>query len=668
MERDGTIQIFYSDDIDIEQSIAAHCLPVFTGVTLCISGITNIIRRAQINKLIPGGGGTYVKALERPTDKMRYVDNFNRTGEADPPIQLVWDCLEFGGRFNEARYQVQLPWLERRAMEAHSPHNANANSQLPHPRAPPATTYEDDDDGDEFAPVKQHLPDVTLQLWGNLLKARGYEVASGGVMLSPGKARQMAVQERAAAGDELPEGGSRSVLSSFRRANSYVAPRMLREPSSAGAGPSRLPFGHSGSVNGNSTANGAGTSSSHAKRLGEGDATQTTDDAATAPAPNAAPADEPSTVFAGFKFLLRGETDTAPVRGAIEGVGVIVRLVSGSALYLAEPSSVACARYRTECWLECCLFADYLCAPSTHVSFVPLGVSLPVPGADRITLSFSGLDTSEACWVRRLLKALGAKYVRGRQWGVPVVDMGWLAAMAQHGAVPDMQAFLVLPSDATGEAELDVPAEGRKGKVKEKAEMMQDITNSYDSQDSQPKQEVFFLPPPPLARPSFGNPGPAGVPAAHRHPGEARCGADAFDAQPAKAAPVDGHASSSSSSSAHPGPCSGTGASAVRCAATFSAALRVTSSLPARVPSSASPSSLHRGVSVSLPKISDERTKALQESITSLLGKLPAVPEDDAPALGRAGKRDIAVVNSAWQPSGASSPLRILAYTLSRAA
>ncbi|KAJ6530367.1 hypothetical protein DFH09DRAFT_1370743 [Mycena vulgaris] len=762
----------HGDDVDVEQvrfiariylstthrryspqSIAAHRLPVFTGVTLCISGITDIVRRTQINKLITAGGGTYVKALERPvrvthllcsgedeTDKMRYADKFNRAGEADPPIQLVWeewfwDCLEFGGscfpfancacdadaatgRFDEARYQARLPRPERRgaslphpvfnltdellphtATEAHSPHNANANAkgnpQLPHPRAPPATAYEDDDDGDEFAPVKQRLLDVTLQLWGSLLKARGYEVAGGGVMLSPGKARQMAVQERAAAGDELPEGGSGSVLSSFRRANSYVAPRttaaaaprMSREPSSAGAGPSRLPFGRSGSSNDNSAANAAGPSSSRAKRFGEGDAAQAADDVAPAPAPapNAAPADEPSTVFAGLKFLLRGETDTAPVRGAIEGAGgtvigergaeldvdyVIVRLVSGSALYLAEASSVARARYRTECWLERCLFADYLCAPSTHVSFVPLGVSLPVPGADRITLSFSGLDTSEACWVRRLLKALGITLAPAfsRHTTHLLCPGGTGAKYARalaHGAVPDVQAFLVLPGDAAGEAELDVPAEGRKGKGKEKEkaeETMQDITNSYDSQDSQPKQEVFFLPPPPPARPSFGNPGPAlGFVPPEGSPGKRGAAPMPSTPSPLKRRQSTGtpsrsrpttplaliaHAvptptqSSSSSSSARPWAQALARARAqVRRAATFGAASRVTSSSPARVPSSASPSPLRRGVSVSPPKISDERTKALQESITSLLGKLPAVPEDDAPALGRAGKR-----------------------------
>ncbi|KAJ7226653.1 hypothetical protein B0H12DRAFT_241708 [Mycena haematopus] len=75
------------------------------------------------------------------------------------------------------------------------------------------------------------------------------------------------------------------------------------------------------------------------------------------------------------------------------------------------------------------------------------------------------------------------------------------------------------------------------------------------------------------------------------------------------------------------------------------------SSSPARVPSSVSPSPLRRGVSVSPPKIPDHRTKALQDSIVSLLGKRPATPEDaDALPVGRVGKRGRAQ-RSTRQPS-----------------
>jgi hypothetical protein len=46
--------------------MAAHRLPIFSGVTLCISGIPDIVLRTQINKALTAAGGSYAKALERP--------------------------------------------------------------------------------------------------------------------------------------------------------------------------------------------------------------------------------------------------------------------------------------------------------------------------------------------------------------------------------------------------------------------------------------------------------------------------------------------------------------------------------------------------------------------------------------------------------------------------
>ncbi|KAJ7431221.1 hypothetical protein B0H11DRAFT_1941987 [Mycena galericulata] len=72
------------------------------------------------------------------------------------------------------------------------------------------------------------------------------------------------------------------------------------------------------------------------------------------------------------------------------------------------------------------------------------------------------------------------------------------------------------------------------------------------------------------------------------------------------------------------------GSGAVRRVSTFGAVghileetTRVLSSSPARVPSSASPSPLRRGVSVAPRKIPEQRMNALQESIVSQLGKRP---------------------------------------------
>ncbi|KAJ7174295.1 hypothetical protein C8R46DRAFT_1080571 [Mycena filopes] len=771
----------HGDDVDLVQSMMLHRLPPFSGVTLCISGIPDIVRRTNINKALTAGGGTYVKDLVRPvrvthllcsgeeeTDKMRYAEKFNRVGEADPPIQIVWeewfwDSLEYGGQFDEAKYQARLPRPERRVPRPPPP-NLRAVGPVPssssssHHSAPPASAppnlpshglhlntnissaYDEDDEPLIARIQRPHA--MALQLWGSLLKPRGYAVdeARRGVVLSPQKAREARERETSRVQDEDyqpaqdgDEGGEEvagkkekgkgreSVLSSFRRQNSVViAPRTTAAAAgrerermvSAGAGPSRMPFGRSASVLA------AQATTTGPKVLGAED-TMHLDGSVPAPSP-------PSTVFASLRFLLRGETDTPTVRGAIEGAGgavvlsgdgnehdfVVVRLVSGSPLFFADPSPSSRARYRTECWLEQCLFTDTLVPPETHCCFVPLGVRVPIGGANKITLSFSGLEENEACWVRRMLKALGItlapafsrstthllcpagtgpKYTRARQWGVPIVSMAWLASMAREGRVPAVGDFLVDGDAGVVDSEVEVVPPVGKGKGKEKAEeTMVDITNSYDSQSPPPQDpgsaKAYFLPPPPpSARLSFGEAGPALLgasrpPPASPSPPKQRSSLirrqstnpninrspsrmNSSPVRPPTPLALVEHAVPATQSSVSSSTTSGTGAGGVpvtrtsrglvRRATTFPAlAARgdsltrdggrgPSSSSPARVPSSTSPSPLRprpRGVSVSPPKIPDHRTKALQDSIVSLLGqKRPATPDEgDSMGAGRA--------------------------------
>jgi DNA replication regulator DPB11 len=90
------------------------------------------MRRMQINNLLVANEGTYLKNLERPvkvthllcsgdeeTEKMCYAENLNSRGEAK--IHLVWeewfwDSLDFGGHFDEAKYQVRKPRPERKTV------------------------------------------------------------------------------------------------------------------------------------------------------------------------------------------------------------------------------------------------------------------------------------------------------------------------------------------------------------------------------------------------------------------------------------------------------------------------------------------------------------------------------------------------------------------------
>ncbi|KAF5326934.1 hypothetical protein D9619_004296 [Psilocybe cf. subviscida] len=526
------------DDDDVEATLTSHRLPIFSGVVVCPSGITDITRRTQIAKLVAQHDGAYLKNLERPvrvthllcsgdeeTDKMRYAEKFNQRGEAT--IHLVWeewfwDCLDFGGRFQESGYAVRQPRPERRTTMVPQP-GPPPSSSLPsrfdegpsssapkHTKAPQnqnqnqnttaaAANADDMDDEPAFAKV---LPNVTLQLWGNLLGRRGYQVTDGEIILSPSKVA-------AAAGDRgggppspssptehepQPEkaafGAARSVISSFRRTNSFAPQETstgrqvpFRRTATAGgnvfasavAGPSRLPA--QAQARAQPPAPGAGKQASTSKAV----------------QPEAEAPIQPQ-IFAGLRIRPMGEARGASVRAAIEARGglvvggdeaddgwdevdyVVVRLVSGSKLFLQEDSPALRLKYRTECWLEQCLYEDRVCAPAENVAFVPLGVETPVPGAEGVVFSFSGFEEAKGHALRRLGRALGItlaptfnrrathllcpsgtglKFDKALEWGVPVVHMGWLEEMARTGRVPEAGGFLVsgpLGADESGGA------------------------------------------------------------------------------------------------------------------------------------------------------------------------------------------------------------------------
>lgn len=106
------------------QKVEEHRLPIFSGITLCVSGIEDLDRRTTINRTVTQHCGKYVKNIERPvrvthllcsgdeeTDKMRYARKFNERGEAD--IKLVWeewfwDSLNFGGMYVLSTYIVVI--------------------------------------------------------------------------------------------------------------------------------------------------------------------------------------------------------------------------------------------------------------------------------------------------------------------------------------------------------------------------------------------------------------------------------------------------------------------------------------------------------------------------------------------------------------------------------
>ncbi|KAF4614207.1 hypothetical protein D9613_008021 [Agrocybe pediades] len=598
------------DDFDFDESIQLHRLPIFSGVVLCPSGITDITTRTRISKLVTAHQGEYVKNLERPvrvthllcsgdeeTEKMRYAEKFNERGEAR--IYMVWeewfwDSLEFGGRFEEERYLVRRgPRPGRKSLtgagssspghpppssEVASQHDecpsssAEDNPPLPLPGrrqqhfpAPPAQASQPPQQSQHHHPANEQqpqpqdaaettedepafinvLPAVTLQLWGSLLHRRGYEVSDGEVILSPSKAKannNAKGKGRAAAGEddmdvdvdgeqlaplrlnkgkereEMKFGAARSVISSFRRVNSFAPALEASSSSLPGAeGPSGgrvLPFRRSKTVSGAVAFGGAPPPAEDAagplgRAVSTGDIPGAGPSTSTSNANPAAP--PPKQIFAGMKLAALGEARTPTVRSAIEQHGgawcadeeeegvdfIVVRLVSGSKLYRAEEDTKMRAKYRTECWLEQCIYADRVCEPEEQISSVPLGIEIPVFGAENILMAISGFDQSEACGLKRLFRALGItftptfsrkcthllcpsgtgqKYEKAREWGVPVVGREWLMMLCETGEVPVRGVGEVAGGAGEGvEMDVDMPGGGElstkrkdlKGKGKE---------------------------------------------------------------------------------------------------------------------------------------------------------------------------------------------------------
>lgn len=86
---------------------------------------------------------------------------------------------------------------------------------------------------------------------------------------------------------------------------------------------------------------------------------------------------------------------------------------SGSKIFsYAASDPPLCNKFRTECWLEKSLHSSLVYPPSTHITFAPIGVQCPVVGAERVKISFSGLDEAEGIFMKRFVKGLGEFFVR----------------------------------------------------------------------------------------------------------------------------------------------------------------------------------------------------------------------------------------------------------------
>jgi DNA replication regulator DPB11 len=146
---------------------------------------------------------------------------------------------------------------------------------------------------------------VTLQLWGGLLKPRGYEISEGELLRSPSKAyaAQPALQQPTTPIKGVESSNNRSVITQCRRANSFAParpdvgsssrpPPFKRAPSVAGIG-NLVDEGRNGSFM-------TPVPPVPQEKNGESSSTKC------------------SNIFVGMKFLALGEAKSASVRSAVE--------------------------------------------------------------------------------------------------------------------------------------------------------------------------------------------------------------------------------------------------------------------------------------------------------------------------------------------------------------
>ncbi|EMD33540.1 hypothetical protein CERSUDRAFT_160532 [Gelatoporia subvermispora B] len=712
------------DDVDVQEMTRKHRLPIFSGVILVLSGFEDIERRTEINRLCTEEGGTYVKNIERPvkvthllcsshsdavTDKMKYAEKFNQRGEANIRVvweEWFWDCLEFGGEFEEADYEVSKPPPERKSRSQGTwPSSQNAAPfDIPESHTPSLGRQVGPGDEEEIAAVKR-VPAITLQLWESLLKPRGFELVEGKLVRSPSKSQP--VRRNDEQGDFRPsrsptrvvppvpipgpQRGESSTIAALRKpiARRNELSASAGDVTNAGAPPtaegsvfrrrvqhlgpasSFLSYapGRSGSVDDIGADAQPVASSSRQRTSGPSEHVDV-------PLGESSVLILETKLFAGLRFKALGEADSPAVYGAIRHSGgimlasdsqdidnvdfIIIRLASDSDIYREEPNEAIRERFRTECWLESCITQERICALDEHIAFRPLRIETPVPGMDAIVLTYSGLDESEACWIRRLARALGfhvapkfsrqsthllcpsgvgPKADKAREWGIPIVDMAWLAEIACTGRLP------LVPEESR---EVLCPVDS-KGKGKERAQdiRMADITNSEDSEIA-----PAAVPTIPAAGDSGGHDEESKPASPQRH------AADEEDLHFGGPGALLGGLERQFSD-ATPPPISrattleldlpnGTPSRPRNGNAMFSRkpSEKKTESRddPGRIPSSESPSpmKLLPDANVPAPSPADktkQAAKMLQESITTLLGKRPSSEDDLARQQSRKGKR-----------------------------
>ncbi|PKI82708.1 protein kinase activating protein dpb11 [Malassezia vespertilionis] len=157
------------------------------------------------------------------------------------------------------------------------------------------------------------------------------------------------------------------------------------------------------------------------------------------------------------------------VASAVRAAGAVLVDKSVDAQYTIAPllgAPLESGTLVTHHWVELCLYHERVLDPVQHLACVPSSAQLPIPGAERVYISFTGVDRQGPEYHHALaaIQALGAvvedtfskartthllcgsedamrgiKVAKAREWGVPVVGYAFLQDALRTGRLEGME-------------------------------------------------------------------------------------------------------------------------------------------------------------------------------------------------------------------------------------
>ncbi|CAE7095528.1 unnamed protein product [Rhizoctonia solani] len=499
------------DDIDPEECVSEHLLPPLKGVVVCVTGLEDDNARERLNKSSRRLGASYRSHMskevthlligpdnagEAENKKVQYVEQINakrrKEKAEEPQIVVVWDvwllmCAashahvpEEGFAYSEDGERPDPPAdIEQilRRSSSKKPKKVYVTAS----NVGAAATTNSAKEVLEKARVKKAAQKNTV--WGSILSSRSqFEEPSAPAITFSSPKPQLPGDDSATEDEEEIVGADHTPSKPIQR-----PPNPPNYPSQLGAGNSSM-VSRLNSLRGSAFQLGVGVSDHPLPVSG-----RTTSVSNLGQKPGGARTEEPpqppsstAKVFSGKRIAPIGEAcrpmlydalrahsatviETSDPKGKAkagdsepsippEADFYIVRLASESAKQASKLDSYH--KFRTDCWVEHCIFEDRLCSPEENVTYAPLNIELPISGAEFIKLHWTGLDTEQETAVKRLIKALGItstetfakrtnthllcptrsglKYDKALQWKVTVIGMEWLYNIAKEGQIPDV--------------------------------------------------------------------------------------------------------------------------------------------------------------------------------------------------------------------------------------